>query len=117
MSLAIKIRNEWVPLLAFKTLKLISLVINLGEIPSSLEFRSGAWVDLSSNFLEGSLPIWYNVSVLNLKSNLLPGPISLNFCQEMSSLTGLNLSGNSLNGNIPPFITSLKNLGTLGSFK
>ena len=31
----------------------------------------------------------------------------------MSSLTGLNLSGNSLNGNIPPFITSLKNLGTL----
>ena len=84
-----------------------------GEIPSSLEFRSGAWVDLSSNFLEGSLPIWYNVSVLNLKSNLLSGPISLNFCQEMSSLTGLNLSGNSLNGNIPPFITSLENLGTL----
>ncbi|CAK7327378.1 unnamed protein product [Dovyalis caffra] len=161
MSLAIKIRNEWVPPFSLQDIEVVDchlgstfpqwlstqknlstltlknaaisgeipdwlgklsrqlFLLDLsgnqfgGEIPSSLEFRSSAWVDLSSNFLEGSPPIWYNVSVLRLKSNLLSGPMTLNFCQEMSSLTDLDLSGNSLNGSLPPFISRLKNLGTL----
>ncbi|KAF2286507.1 hypothetical protein GH714_017442 [Hevea brasiliensis] len=53
-----------------------------GEVPSSLEFGSGAWIDLSSNYLEGSLPIWSNVRDLKFDSNMFSGPIPVKLCRE-----------------------------------
>ncbi|KAJ9176207.1 hypothetical protein P3X46_011546 [Hevea brasiliensis] len=84
-----------------------------GEVPSSLEFGSGAWIDLSSNYLEGSLPIWSNVRDLKFDSNMFSGPIPVKLCREMSLLRNLLLSGNILSGSIPPCISTLKNLMTL----
>ncbi|KAB5537751.1 hypothetical protein DKX38_015284 [Salix brachista] len=74
-----------------------------GEIPSSLEFRSSAWVDFSSNFSEGSLPIWI------LQTSLFP---IVRTCQAIISreksrkrinrtyLGALNLSWKQLTGKI-----------------
>ncbi|XP_065873639.1 receptor-like protein EIX2 [Euphorbia lathyris] len=57
-----------------------------GKVPSSLVFGSEAWVDLHSNYLEGSLPIWTNVKDLNLDDNTFSGPIPMKFCKEMRLL-------------------------------
>ncbi|XP_065873157.1 receptor-like protein EIX2 [Euphorbia lathyris] len=84
-----------------------------GKVPSSLVFGSEAWVDLHSNYLEGSLPIWTNVKDLNLDDNTFSGPISMKFCKGMPLLRTLLLSGNFLNGSIPQCISGLKDLMTL----
>ncbi|WCJ38741.1 disease resistance family protein / LRR family protein [Euphorbia peplus] len=84
-----------------------------GEIPSSLVFGLRAWVDLHSNNLEGSLPIWTSVKDLNLDDNMFSGPISRNFCREMSLSRTMLLSGNLLNGSIPQCISGLRVLMSL----
>ncbi|XP_028112618.1 receptor-like protein 46 [Camellia sinensis] len=72
-----------------------------GVLPNSLVFSRAYLVDLSFNCLEGSLPVWPNVSHLLLANNLFSGSIPMNIDQMMLSLEVVDLSGNFLNGSIP----------------
>ncbi|XVE92158.1 hypothetical protein REPUB_Repub01dG0073100 [Reevesia pubescens] len=85
-----------------------------GKLPESMAFslNKGVWISFESNQLEGSLPLWSNVTNLSLKNNLFSGPIPSNIGHEMSTLQNLDLSGNFLNGSIPP---SINNMGSLHS--
>ncbi|KAL6201477.1 hypothetical protein ACLB2K_025191 [Fragaria x ananassa] len=78
---------------------------NLDQLP--------AFVNLENNSLEGSIPLWPNVSYLNLGSNRFSGSIPLNIGQEMSSLSSLDLSRNNLSGSIPHSLTTLPMLGSI----
>ena len=81
-----------------------------GKLPTPLSFgTSHGWcmADLSSNRLEGPLPLWYNVSYLRLGNNLLSGPIPSNI-GDLSSLRVLALFGNLLNGSIPSSLSKLQ---------
>ncbi|KAK2972457.1 hypothetical protein RJ640_003883, partial [Escallonia rubra] len=69
-----------------------------GELPISLPFSSDTWVNLSSNRLEGPLPLWPNVSYLILANNLFSGSIPA------------NVSHNHFSGEIPTSIFSLPRL-------
>lgn len=81
-----------------------------GVLPKSLEFSI---VDLSYNCFEGPIQLWHGVLSLYLGNNLLSGPIPLNIGYVMTSLQVLDLSRNSLSGNIPSSIGKLQNLLTL----
>ncbi|XP_028113866.1 receptor-like protein EIX1 [Camellia sinensis] len=63
-----------------------------GVLPNSLVFSRAYLVDLSFNCLEGSLPVWPNVSHLLLANNLFSGSIPMNINQMMLSLEVLDLS-------------------------
>ncbi|OMO88211.1 hypothetical protein COLO4_20366 [Corchorus olitorius] len=72
-----------------------------GKLPNSVSFDYdgyGTWVDLGFNFLEGSIPIWPNVTYLSLRNNLFSGPLPSNIGQGMSKMVKLDLSSNFLNG-------------------
>ncbi|XVF85237.1 hypothetical protein PTKIN_Ptkin17bG0101600 [Pterospermum kingtungense] len=86
-----------------------------GKLPTSVTFpsSSGVWVSFESNHLEGSIPLWSNVTDLLLKNNLFSGPIPSNIGHEMSLLQNLDLSRNFLTGSIPPSINNMKNLNSL----
>ncbi|KAL4638660.1 hypothetical protein ACB092_03G162200 [Castanea dentata] len=84
-----------------------------GNLPKSLNLSSLRRVYLDFNHLEGSLPLWPNVTAFSLRSNLLSGPIPIRIGQEMSQLVELDLSDNSLNGSIPSSINGLRVLGFL----
>ncbi|XP_062014657.1 receptor-like protein EIX2 [Rosa rugosa] len=75
--------------------------------------RFGAYVNLENNNLEGSIPLWPYVSYLKLGSNRFSGPIPLNFGQEMSTLSSLDLSRNNLSGSIPHSLIKLKRLDSI----
>ncbi|KAM7497471.1 hypothetical protein LguiA_021885 [Lonicera macranthoides] len=72
-----------------------------GILPSSLVFPNDTVINLSFNSLEGPLPLWPNVSYLDLANNSFSGTIPKNIGQVMSKLQYLDLSGNKLNGSIP----------------
>ncbi|PON61325.1 LRR domain containing protein [Parasponia andersonii] len=87
-----------------------------GRVPNSLRFSNTAssTVDLSSNLFEGPLPLWSsNITMLYLRDNRFSGPIPLNIGEVMPLLTDLDISRNSLNGNIPLSIGMLTELTTI----
>ncbi|OMO88222.1 hypothetical protein COLO4_20361 [Corchorus olitorius] len=75
-----------------------------------LPFSIAAWIDLGFNNLEGSVPLWLNVTNLSLRNNLFYGPIPSNIGHEMSELQNLDLSRNHLNDSIPPSINNIRDL-------
>ncbi|XP_052195978.1 receptor-like protein EIX2, partial [Diospyros lotus] len=85
-----------------------------GQVPNSLRFSYQSTVDLSSNRLEGPLPLWSsNVSALHLGGNLFSGPIPPDIGEAMSILIDLDISRNYLNGSIPLSIGNLTALNNL----
>ncbi|PON50627.1 LRR domain containing protein [Parasponia andersonii] len=89
--------------------------IGYGELSNSIHFSSKVYlsIQLGFNCLEGSLPLWTNVTYLSLRNNLLSGPIPSNIGHEMSTWLNLDLSRNYINGSIPPFIKELRDLASL----
>ncbi|KAL3747387.1 hypothetical protein ACJRO7_016207 [Eucalyptus globulus] len=88
-----------------------------GSIPSALFNRSLTWVNLSDNYLSGSLPSdlcyrWPNIQILSLKKNQFSGPLPemLTQCKELIILM---LSFNHFQGSIPRDIGSLQKLQLL----
>ncbi|PQQ07512.1 receptor-like protein kinase 2 [Prunus yedoensis var. nudiflora] len=82
-----------------------------GRVPNSLRFIYSYNVDLSSNRFEGPLPLWSsNIILLCLRDNLFSGPIPHNIGQVMPNLTHLDISRNSLSGNIPMSFGNLSQL-------
>ncbi|KAI5600672.1 hypothetical protein BDE02_01G040500 [Populus trichocarpa] len=72
-----------------------------------------ATVDMSSNFLHGSLPLPLNATILNLSKNLFSGTIS-NLCSiACERLFYLDLSDNCLSGEIPDCWMTCKELNIL----
>ncbi|XP_042479013.1 receptor-like protein EIX2 [Macadamia integrifolia] len=85
-----------------------------GRVPNSLEFFSAGFVDLSFNHIEGSFPLWYNVSYLHFGTNLFTGQIPQNIGEVLGSGVGvLDFSGNFLTGSIPSSICELTSLEVL----
>ncbi|KAH7690807.1 leucine-rich PPR motif-containing protein mitochondrial protein [Dioscorea alata] len=86
-----------------------------GNVPSALQFTSpksilpfrdfnfiGVFVDLSSNFFEGPLPLSVaNVEYLRLSNNSFSGSLPQGIHKTMLKLKGLYLSMNNLSGTIP----------------
>ncbi|KAK9292703.1 hypothetical protein L1049_020682 [Liquidambar formosana] len=73
-----------------------------GKLPDSLRFPKATFIELSSNLLEGPLPLWSSSVVeLFLEKNLFSGPIPSNLGEIMPNLEVLYLSQNFLNGSIP----------------
>ncbi|KAF7849142.1 hypothetical protein BT93_L1198 [Corymbia citriodora subsp. variegata] len=101
------------------TLQVIILVnaTLTGSIPSALFNRSLMWVNLTNNYLSGSLPSdlcyrWPNIQVLSLRYNQFSGllPKTLTQCKELIILW---LSFNCFQGSIPQDIGSLQKLQKL----
>ncbi|PRQ57952.1 putative non-specific serine/threonine protein kinase [Rosa chinensis] len=84
-----------------------------GRLPSTVNFSVGAYVNLYNNVLEGSLPLWQNVTELSLADNRFSGPIPLSIGEEMPNMVTLDLSRNDLIGSKPASITKLKKLVSL----
>ncbi|XP_039163147.1 receptor-like protein EIX2 [Eucalyptus grandis] len=82
----------------------------VGKLPRLLDFGFEPMVNLASNRLEGSFPLWSNVIQLYLKNNFVSGPIPANVDRHMSALTYLDVSNNSLTGDLPSSVSRLKNL-------
>ncbi|XP_056165629.1 receptor-like protein EIX2 [Syzygium oleosum] len=82
----------------------------VGKLPRFLDFGSQAIVNLASNRLEGSFPLWSNVNQLSLKDYLLSGPVPANVNRRMSALKYLDVLNNSLSGDLPSSVSRLKNL-------
>ncbi|XP_059310735.1 receptor-like protein EIX2 [Lycium ferocissimum] len=73
-------------------------------------YNDGVVVDLSSNSFHGLLPLWPNVTHMNLANNLFSGSIPINVGHVMTKLRVLDLSGNNFTGSIPYSITRVKQL-------
>ncbi|KAG2689987.1 hypothetical protein I3760_09G166200 [Carya illinoinensis] len=89
-----------------------------GNLPdlSSSRFDKFAFIDLSANLFDGSIPHFplNNVSSLDLSSNRFSGPIS--FLCELNTptlLDSLNLSNNTLSGELPNCWTYIRDLVVL----
>ncbi|PHT63170.1 hypothetical protein T459_32979 [Capsicum annuum] len=90
----------------------------LVNFPSSLSrtvdfyssYSVGVVVDLSSNSFHGLLPLWPNVTHLNLANNLFSGSIPENIGHMMTKLQVIDLSGNAFTGSVPYSITRVKQL-------
>ncbi|KAG1363937.1 Receptor protein kinase-like protein [Cocos nucifera] len=103
------------------TSRVIGLVLPdaqlLGSIPSDLGLIEHLrHLDLSGNFLNGTLPATlFNASdlrILSLSNNEISGQLP-KIVGEMKSLQFLNLSGNALFGRVPSNLTLLPNLTTI----
>ncbi|TXG56071.1 hypothetical protein EZV62_017384 [Acer yangbiense] len=81
-----------------------------GKLPRSINVQHVPCIDLSSNLLEGSIPLWKNVTSLSLSNNLLSGEIPINIGHEMSGLEDLDLSRNLVNGSIPASMGEMRYL-------
>ncbi|KAH7532621.1 hypothetical protein FEM48_Zijuj04G0041100 [Ziziphus jujuba var. spinosa] len=86
----------------------------MGNIPFDIGMLSRlTYLDLSSNFIEGSIPlgVWNlkNLVTLNLARNRLVGSIPW-VVDQLTNLTSLTLNSNQINGSIPVEIGNLKNL-------
>ncbi|KZV38845.1 putative LRR receptor-like serine/threonine-protein kinase [Dorcoceras hygrometricum] len=83
-----------------------------GPIPSGLQ--SVEFLDLSSNLLNGSLPLDFggvNLRYLNLSSNNISGQVPVEFASRIPHNSIIDLSFNDLSGQIPE-LTPLLNQGT-----
>ncbi|XP_050208164.1 receptor-like protein EIX2 [Mercurialis annua] len=85
-----------------------------GTVPESLRFTPGMIrLDVSSNHLEGVVPMCSDVQSVSLSSNLFSGSIPSTIGQNMSSSVVLELAGNSLSGEIPSSMSEMKKLNIL----
>ncbi|KAG5416491.1 hypothetical protein IGI04_004058 [Brassica rapa subsp. trilocularis] len=79
--------------------------------------KSGKWLDLSSNALQGPLPRWIckltSVEILILSNNLLNGSIPPCLKNSITSLTDLVLRNNSFSGMIPDIFNNATKLISL----
>ncbi|XP_030929427.1 receptor-like protein EIX2 [Quercus lobata] len=83
-------------------------------IPNSINFSSLTTLDLSTNFFENSLILFwvfglYNLVSLDLSYNWFPSPIPVHL-QNLTSLRHLNLSWNDFNNSIPNWLYSFSHL-------
>lgn len=95
---------------------MLKMVIKGIEMQLEKLYDYSTGIDLSCNFLEGSIPakmgILKGLSMLNLSHNGLYGEIPASI-QNMNGLDSLDLSFNKLSGHIPQSIASLDSLGYL----
>ncbi|KAG6696837.1 hypothetical protein I3842_09G168900 [Carya illinoinensis] len=101
--------------------KLSSLIMSNNQLHGNLpDFSSSkldefAFIDLSANLFDGSIPHFpSNVSLLDLSNNRFSGPIS--FLCELNTLMlleSLNLSNNTLSGELPDCWTYVRDLRVL----
>ncbi|XP_073065721.1 probable LRR receptor-like serine/threonine-protein kinase At4g37250 [Primulina eburnea] len=83
-----------------------------GPVPSRMQ--SVEFLDLSSNFLSGSLPLEFggvDLRYLNLSSNNISGRVPLEFASRIPQNATIDLSFNNLSGQIPESMPLL-NQGT-----
>ncbi|XP_025013036.1 probable LRR receptor-like serine/threonine-protein kinase At4g37250 isoform X2 [Ricinus communis] len=97
-------------LTSLQNLTVVSLRSNYfsGYVPSG--FNSVQVLDLSSNLLNGSLPLDFggaNLRYLNLSYNKLSGQISQAFAKEIAQNATIDLSFNNLTGAIPESLSLL----------
>ncbi|XVE93430.1 hypothetical protein REPUB_Repub01dG0191800 [Reevesia pubescens] len=97
-------------LTALQNLTVVSLRGNYfsGNIPSG--FNSVEVLDLSSNLLNGSLPLDFgggNLRYLNLSYNKISGSISPEFAKQLPPNATIDLSFNNLTGAIPESLSLL----------
>lgn len=97
-------------LTALKNLTVVSLRSNYftGDVPSG--FGSVEVLDLSSNLLNGSLPLDFggdNLRYLNLSYNKISGSISSEFAKQIPEKSTIDLSFNNLTGAIPESLSLL----------
>nr|AMM43008.1 LRR-RLK [Vernicia montana] len=97
-------------LTTLQNLSVLSLRSNYfsGYVPSG--FNSVQVLDLSSNLLNGSLPLDFgggNLHYLNLSYNKLSGPISQAFAKQIPDNATIDLSFNNLTGSIPESLSLL----------
>ncbi|XP_057462535.1 receptor-like protein 7 [Actinidia eriantha] len=77
--------------------------------PVALPWRSLQYLDISSNMLQGSVPVPPPTTVVyKISHNLLTGEIPSSICQE-NSLRALDLSDNNLSGTIPQCLALTSN--------
>ncbi|KAK2636764.1 hypothetical protein Ddye_031556 [Dipteronia dyeriana] len=81
-----------------------------GKLPRSINLQHARYIDLRSNHLEGSIPLWKNVTSLSLRNNSFSGPIPLNIGHEMSGLEKLDLSRNLITGSISASMREMRYL-------
>ncbi|KAK3223900.1 hypothetical protein Dsin_010925 [Dipteronia sinensis] len=75
------------------------------RVPNPLNVAPYADVDLSSNLLEGPIPVPnVEIELLDLSHNRFSGSIPQNISESMPNLIFLSLSGNQLTGEIPASI-------------
>ncbi|XP_064962402.1 receptor-like protein EIX1 [Musa acuminata AAA Group] len=85
-----------------------------GHVPNLLHLNNLYELDLSSNYLEGPLPIFPpGLEALDLSNNSFSGTISLAIFMNMPNLIYLSFSENNLSGKIPFSICQLQALVAL----
>ncbi|KAK9097318.1 hypothetical protein Sjap_022815 [Stephania japonica] len=100
--------------------RVVSLILPNRQLLGTIPFELGLIehleiVDLSSNFLNGSLPetLFFNATLLksiNLSNNVLSGKLPSFYGTSLKSLELLNLSVNALSGPIPVNFSSFSSL-------
>ncbi|KAJ0039272.1 hypothetical protein Pint_23927 [Pistacia integerrima] len=85
-----------------------------GQLPNPLNVRAYAWIDLSSNIFEGSIPLpSFPLYQLALSNNEFSGPIPETIGEYLSYSSFLSLSGNQLSGSIPESVGLMFSIGVI----